>query len=446
MFQLDLDPIGWLASMHLLVVQNQLHRQIESLSWALVMALTAYGLLRLLYFGRGGELGYLFGRLLLALAVLLSLPLLRGVATDTWAEAYRWASGLGGPLGLLQQQQQLTQNIETLRTELPAFAASQAIMEAGGQGLNLTEAQAVTLQGLHGGATPAANLSGMATIILTVLAPLLFALYAALIFFSGFIVLLGITLLPLSGVLLMLPEGGASWLSAWIRMLSSSIFTVIFLPIAFGLVTYLGVVSPTTELASGVQNANIIMTDVVNTLAPYQDQPALPDLRALLDLGGRLAAEIQAAVQGFFVVLVNWLVSIIMMIAGFIIGIFLLFRLETVVRGFMGGVLAGAGAAAGKLSLAAWKAGRGLTAGSRASVTAGGGGGDGWRGGGGSSAKLSPPEGGGGATTRSGNWQPQGDRTATSPSMGGSVSSTRPAPGGSVSSTTPLPGDGGGKA
>jgi hypothetical protein len=254
------DPIGWLTTMYALIVSINLHTILENLAWTLVVVLVSYGLIRLVYFGRGAEAGLYFGRMMLTLLVLTALPTLRGVVHDTWVSAYDWANQLHGPSGVFGLATRLADAGDIIETELGTFMASRAILELGGSGVSFREA--IAIGQLTG--DPLFIITGIITAVLT---PLLFAIYAALIFVSGLVVLIGVTLLPIAGAMLMLPGQGASWLSAWVRMYGSALFTVLFLPIIFGMILSLGMVTPVENMAQSIVDIN---AELVRTAAEVE--------------------------------------------------------------------------------------------------------------------------------------------------------------------------------
>ena len=217
------DPIAWYKRTNDVITKNGLNTQVETLSYALVFALFAYGALRASYYARSSEFGALFGRLLLSAAILLSLTPIRGVLHGTWVSAFKWSSGL-----FSEVEEDLLENADEVTLLLAPFFAAGTTVNFIGRRVATKGASAVA----QTGASTVSGVANRATTYMTGVLFLffpLFGMYAALVYASGFVVLLSMLLLPLAGALLLLPNG-ASWLSRWLGMYLGALFTVIFLP------------------------------------------------------------------------------------------------------------------------------------------------------------------------------------------------------------------------
>jgi hypothetical protein len=62
--------------------------------------------------------------------------------------------------------------------------------------------------------------------------------------------------------------------------------------------------------------------------------------------------RIESSFQTVGMIVISWLMSLIMAITGFIIGLFLLLKLERLLTGFVGGVISGSAPAVGGVGLA----------------------------------------------------------------------------------------------
>lgn len=331
------DPIAWYKRTNDVITKNGLHTQVETLGYALVFALFAYGALRASYYARSSEFGALLGRLLLAAGILLSLTPIRGVVHGTWVAAFEWSSGLFNEV-----EKELVENADEVTLLLAPFFAAGTTINFIGRRVAAKGASAIAQTGTSAVSGVANRATTYMTGVLFLFFPL-FGMYAALIYASGFIVLLSMLLLPLAGALLLLPNG-ASWISRWLGMYIAALFTVIFLPIIFGIAVDLGLVQPLARMGSYMQDALTQFSEAADALtlpsgsevwrvAEWQDWlQNVPDslLNTLAGIGN---------------ILLGWLLSLVALIVGMLIGVYLLMNLPGFVGGFIGGIGASAGAA-----------------------------------------------------------------------------------------------------
>lgn len=393
------DPNQWIIQMYRLVIDLGLNTTVESLGWALAVSLFAYGFVRALYYGRGGEFPILIGRLILAMVVLLALPAFRGLMHDTWVSVYQWSTqvwdpGLGAGLSMAER---LRDASEGMSENLGSFLASVEIMEAGGWDADDSGVVSDTMSNL----LTARGWFSDANIILHLLLPLLFSIYAALIFASGMVVLIGNVVLPIAGAILLLPGGGQAWFSQWVRMYAGALFTVAFLPIMFGLIVEVGFVQPVEQINGTIEDALIEVNALaveVEDMGSGQDWWRTGNLLHAWDMMSESWDAVRSTsqvIRGYFTGMMR---SLIMLLVGFIVTIFLMLRLERYVHGFMGGVGASVGLGGAKLAmmastkLAALSAARSAAsvANSKA-LASGSGGGQGGSGGPGKSPPPLPP-------------------------------------------------------
>ena len=265
---------------------------------------------------------------------------------------YTWSSGIWDVNGDGTFDRLLTAAEES-QDVLPSFlAASYAVQAASSQQYD------PTTEGL-GTEEPgdAANLlskvvTGVAGLIFTVMLPILFGVYTVIIFVSGMTILIGIALLPLAAVLLLVPGGAAvSWFGAWLRMNAGALFVVVFLPVAVSIVVELGIAQPLERTNEAMQESLDNFNEAVTNI-----EEAFQDLQAAFGQVGPLPGDAQATIerarqaiytageklqQGVLGVLFGWLFGILTILVGFLVGLFLLFRMERYVMGFLGGLASG---------------------------------------------------------------------------------------------------------
>lgn len=351
----NFDPIDWLTRMVVLVEQLGLLPAVETLAYSLAAVLFAYGMVRAIWFGRGSELSALAGRTLLVVALIVLLPTLRNVVFNTWTSVYTWSSGVWGTSsgGTLSNLLEAAEDAEDV---LPSFLAASYAVETAALGQSNIAAEAGLPSGVATGAasTLAQLVRWCAQLIFTVMLPILFGIYSVVVFISGMTVLFGLVLLPLSIVLLMVPGGAASsWMGAWVRMTLGALFVVAFLPVAVSIVVELGVTQPlartTTSMEQSLDQFNEAsasldaafddLQDAVLALAPGGVNPN----EKLEQAKENFWLTAKGAFSGIVGILLGWVFGILTIVVGFLIGLFLMLRLERYVTGFLGGLTSGVG-------------------------------------------------------------------------------------------------------
>lgn len=331
------DPVAWYKRTSDVITGTGLNTQVETLGYALVFTLFAYGALRASYYARSSEFAALFGRLLLAGAILLSLSPIRSVLHGTWVSAFSWSSGIFSDV-----QGELVDAAEGVSLLLAPFFAAGAVVQTAGRRIAREATGVLAEINTSAVTSTASRASQYLNGVLLLFFPL-FGMYAVLVYASGFVVLLGMLLLPLAGSLIMLPNG-ASWISRWLGMYVGALFTVIFLPIIFGIAIDLGMVQPLARMGTHMQDALSQFGDAAQALnvpsgaelwkvAEWQDWlQGIPD--SLLNILGGITS-----------ILLGWLLSLVGLIVGMLIGVYLLMNLQGLIGSFIGGIGASAAAA-----------------------------------------------------------------------------------------------------
>lgn len=351
----NFNPIDWLTRMVVLLEQQGVISTVETFAYSLAAALFAYGVIRAIWYGRGSEIAVLAGRTLLVIGLVALIPLIRSTVFITWTSVYSWSSSVWSAEeeGVFKR---LFNAAEATQTVLPNFlTASYAVQAASSRQYD------ATTEGL--GAEEPSDAADMlsqlvtwvALLIFTAMLPLLFGVYTVIIFVSGMTVLIGVALLPIAAVLLLVPGGAAvSWFGAWVRMNAGALFVVVFLPLAISIVVELGVAQPlerTNEtMQQSLERFNQSVIDI---------EGAFQTLRSALSQVGPLPGNAQATAysarqaiyaageslrEGVLSILIGWLFGILTILVGFLLGLFLLFRTERYVMGFLGGLASGVSA------------------------------------------------------------------------------------------------------
>ena len=331
------DPVAWYRRTSDVITGTGLNTQVETLSYALVFTLFAYGALRASYYSRSSEFAALFGRLLLAGAILLSLSPIRGVLHGTWVSAFGWSSGIFSGV-----QEELVDAADDVSLLLAPFFAAGAVVQTAGRRIAREATGAMVEMGASSVTGAASRASQYMNGVLLLFFPL-FGMYAVLVYASGFVVLLGMLLLPLAGALIMLPNG-ASWISRWLGMYVGALFTVIFLPIIFGIAIDLGMVQPLARMGGHMQDALTQFSAASQAL----DVPSGAELWKVGEWQDWLQGipdSLLSALGGITSILLGWLLSLVGLIVGMLIGVYLLMNLQGLIGGFIGGIGASAAAA-----------------------------------------------------------------------------------------------------
>lgn len=333
------DPITWYKRTNDVITGNGLHSQVENLAYALVFSLFAYSAIRAAYYARSSEFGALFGRLLLSAALLLSLTPIRSMLHGTWVSAFEWSSSM-----FSEVETELVESADSVALLLAPFFTAGAVVNYAGRRIARESTKAVTTMRAAGSSSLASKASTYMNGVLLLFFPL-FGMYAALVYASGFTVLLSMLFLPLAGALTLLPNG-ASWISRWVGMYVASLFTVIFLPIIFGIAVDLGMVQPLERMGTHMQDALTQFSEAADSLAV----PAGSEVWRVAEWQNWLQGipdSMLSALGGIVSILLGWLLSLVALIVGMMVGVYLLMNLPGFVGGFIGGIGATAATAFG---------------------------------------------------------------------------------------------------
>ncbi len=377
------DPITWLSEVHRFVTANGFHTGMVRVGWAVLFVGFLVGLSRVGYYASEAEWWAVYSRLLLGMIILANASPIQKGTLSTWNNLYTWSSNLNG---------------ETIQNDLRQGAAEVGLL----LGPILLVGGGAALFGgrIAAGATAAGNAGlangvnvakfgggrslGLFTRVLMYAFLPVFSIYAALVFLSGLTILLGMLLLPLAGAMAVFP-GGLSWWSRWFGMIMGGLVNILVLPILFNIVILLGMLGPMDVMQSGLQKASDSLEGIVGVIegTGSLDDPAFPrDPRKISEwLLDKLYGEVMAPIEALQHVIGGWILSLVALIMGMLIALYLMRNFDRVITGFIGGIIAGV--------VPALAGGRG--GGKAPSLSGGSGPGGGGSGGGGAGGGSSTP-------------------------------------------------------
>ncbi len=337
------DPISWLSSVHGFVTANGFHTGMIQIGWAVLFVGFLVGLSRVAYYASEGEWWAVYGRLLLGMVILVNAsPIQRGTLS-IWNNLYAWSSALNG---------------ETIQTDLKQGAKDVGLLlgpiliVGGGAamfgGRIAAGAAAAGNAGIAGGANVAkfgaGRSLGLFTRVLMYAFLPVFSIYAALVFLSGLTILLGMLLLPLAGAMAVFP-GGLSWWGRWFGMITGGMVNILVLPILFNIVILLGMLGPMDVMQSGLQRASDSLQGVVGGIdgTASLGDPAFPrDPRKISGyLLDKLYGEVMAPLEALEHVIGGWILSLVALVMGMLIALYLMRNFDRVITGFLGGIAGG---------------------------------------------------------------------------------------------------------
>jgi len=385
------DPISWLSEVHRFVTANGFHTGLIQIGWAVLFVGFLVGLSRVAYYASEGEWWAVYGRLLLGMVILVNASPIQQGTLSTWNNLYTWSSNLNG---------------ETIQTDLEQGAAEVGLLlgpiliVGGGAAMFGGRIAAGATAAGHAGLVNGVKVAkfgggqslGLFTRVLMYAFLPVFSIYAALVFLSGLTILLGMLLLPLAGAMAVFP-GGLSWWGRWFGMITGGLVNILVLPILFNIVILLGMLGPMDVMQSGLQRASDSLQGIVGGIdgAASLDDPAFPrDPRKISGyLLDKLYGEVMAPLEAIEHVIGGWILSLVALVMGMLIALYLMRNFDRVITGFIGGIAGGV-----VPSLGGGRAG-----GNAPSLSGGsGGGGAGAGGGGGGAPALGAGSGGGGTT------------------------------------------------
>ena len=135
-------------------------------------------------------------------------------------------------------------------------------------------------------------------------------------------------------------------MSRWLGMYLAALFTVIFLPILFGIAVDLGMVQPLVRMSTHMQEALSQFSDAAEALALPSGAEAWRIAQWQDWLQG-IPDSMLSALGGIVSILLGWLLSLVALIVGMLVGVYLLMNLPGFVGGFIGGIGASAATAFG---------------------------------------------------------------------------------------------------
>lgn len=400
------DPISWLSEVHRFVTANGFHTGMIQIGWAVLFVGFLVGLSRVAYYASEGEWWAVYGRLLLGMVILVNASPIQKGTLSTWNSLYTWSSNLNG--------ESIQTDLQHGALEVGALLGPILIVGGGAAmfgGRIAAGATAAGNAGLVNGVKVAkfggGQSLGLFTRVLMYAFLPVFSIYAALVFLSGLTILLGMLLLPLAGAMAVFP-GGLSWWGRWFGMITGGLINILVLPILFNIVILLGMLGPMDVMQSGLQRASDSLQGIVGGIdgTASLDDPAFPrDPRKISGyLLDKLYGDIMAPIEALEHVIGGWILSLVALVMGMLIALYLMRNFDRVITGFIGGIAGGV--------VPALAGGRGGGKAPSLSGGSGGGGGSAGAGGGGSGGGIPALGAGGGGGSAVATMSSGGNRSA----------------------------------
>ncbi len=337
------DPISWLSSVHSFVTANGFHTGMISIGWAVLFVGFLVGLSRVAYYASEGEWWAVYGRLLLGMTILVSASPIQKGTLSSWNNLYTWSSALNG---------------ETIQTDLEQGAKEVGLLlgpiliVGGGAAMFGGRVAAGAAAAGNAGLVNGVNVAkfgggkslGLFTRVLMYAFLPVFSIYAALVFLSGLTILLGMLLLPLAGAMAVFP-GGLSWWGRWFGMITGALVNILVLPILFNIVILLGMLGPMDVMQNGLQKASDSLQGMVGGIdgTASLDDPAFPrdPFKITEYLMDKLYGDIMAPIEALQHVIGSWILSLVALVMGMLIALYLMRNFDRVITGFIGGIAGG---------------------------------------------------------------------------------------------------------
>lgn len=350
--------------------------------------------------GRSQEVVNTFIQALIAGTLLTATPPVQNMLEDAWFNAYNWTMSTAEQVqrGQIVSFRQRLDDNHMINETWAGVGAAVADFLVGGTGVNASNVtSAAAMQTATAGAVLTVssatrpigaallrNLLGHATRFFRFLFIPIAALYLVLIFTSGIIVALGVTILPIA-VALVMTRAGMGLISNTITRLISAYAALIVIPLVFAVVFGLAIAMPIENFFSGISG-------IVQQIQEIGEQNKLqgPEHIKRLQYDWTPLAESIVVLLDLIESIFNTLIGgVVIAFGGLVASVVIVAQLDRLVAGVMQGIAIGAvGVAAGA------RLGQLLPAGLMNPGSGGGGGGDGGGiGGGNSGGKDDPPRG-----------------------------------------------------
>lgn len=338
------DPISWLSEVHSFVLTHGFNDGIERIGWAVLFVGFLTGLARVAYYASEAEWWAIFGRLLLGVIILSNLSPIQKGTLSMWNNLYTWSSAINGE-NVKTDLAQGSKEVGLLLGPIIIVGGGAAMFGGRIAALAAGSGNAGVVTGVNAAKFGSGRSLGLFTRILMYGFLPVFTVYAALVFLSGLTILLGMLLLPLAGAMAVFP-GGLSWWSRWFGMITSSLVNIMVLPVLFNIVILLGMLGPMDVMQTHLQKANTSVKSIFGTVDvdALADKPGrfnLDPLKTAEYLIDSSIARLQAPFDALAHVIGGWLLSLVALVMGMFIALYLMRNFDKVITGFIGGVAGG---------------------------------------------------------------------------------------------------------
>lgn len=342
------NPLEWLADMHRVVTGLGLHDGILRLGWALFAVGFIVCVTRLTYYGVSDLFPFFF-RAVVATAVLSNTLPIQTALQNAWNGLYTTSSASTD--ATVEEFQTTARQVGLLITPIVATASMGSVLKSFGG----AAARAAT-GGIRGFATAErAGQSGMgllAKVVMYSFVPV-FMVYAMMVFLSGMIILIGMLLVPLVGAFFILP-GMGGFMQMWFSNIFNALVSIAILPLMMNAVLTIGMLGPLNTMRDAFQPVAQRYENALGALArPWEnfnnvdpdlqegwDQAESNDERMALILDD-LYNDQHNLMTDIGDLAIGWLSSLVALVAGLIIALFLMRNIDRVLLGYLGGIATG---------------------------------------------------------------------------------------------------------
>ena len=342
------NPLEWLADMHRVVTGLGLNDGILRLGWALFAVGFIVCVTRLTYFGVS-DLFPLFFRAVVATAVLSNTLSIQTALQNAWNGLYTTSSASTD--ATVEEFRTTAAQVGLLIMPIVATASMGNVIKSFGG----AAARAAT-GGIRGFASAErAGQSGMgllAKVVMYSFVPV-FMVYAMMVFLSGMIILIGMLLVPLVGAFFIMP-GMGGFMQMWFGNVLNALISIAILPLMINAVLSIGMLGPLNTMRDAFQPvADRYEGAMGRILRPWEHfndiDPELQDAwdraesneeRTALILDD-LYQDQHNLMTDIGDLAVGWLSSLVALVAGLLIALFLMRNIDRVILGYLGGIATG---------------------------------------------------------------------------------------------------------
>jgi murein DD-endopeptidase MepM/ murein hydrolase activator NlpD len=351
-------PASWLQKTQDIMESFGLARGLNTLGIALLFGCFVYSLMNATYFYQSDQYFQIFGRLIIAGALVLGSGVIGKGVMNMWTETYKvMQTRIIEPATT-----KLEKNLNQLGPQLKNLALTTA-------GLNTLAAIIPDIAGVDVGEEVAKNFAdlgaqsirGLFTVM--VLMGSIYGVYFLAIYVSGMIALLAGVLIPILAPFLVLP-GSSSWFTRWFSMVFLSLVVVVAFPFLFHVVVELGVTAPMTEV-NGIAVQMQQQTDALTAQASQhpKDIGSIINPFAWADYIKNMAIVAKQVSTNMALLYIQWGFALVLLAISILASIYLMQQLPKLLQGFIGGAFGSAASPVSGAALGGMLAGAAVGAG-----------------------------------------------------------------------------------